>query len=194
MNNPKTKRGERTKNKLLNSAEKVFGEKGYYEASVSDITRRARVSTGTFYIYYDSKLEIFRDLIRNLNHELRKTIKISTQNLEKRRDVEDRGFREFFAFLKKHKRMYWIVRQAEHVDRDLFSWYYNKIAEGYTEGLKKAMEDNEFKKYDPELISYVLMGIADFVGMRYVLWEESLDEEKIKQLMDFIFEGIQKKK
>ncbi|MGB9762762.1 MAG: TetR/AcrR family transcriptional regulator [Thermoplasmata archaeon] len=193
MNNPKTKRGEKTKRKLLNSAEKVFGEKGYFEASVSEITRRARVSTGTFYIYYDSKLEIFRDLIINLNHELRKTIKIATNNLEKRMDVENKGFRAFFEFLKRHKNLYWIVRQSEHVDRKLFSWYYSKIAEGYIEGLEQAMKKSEFNKYDPELISYALMGIADFVGMRYVLWEDSLDEKKIKQLMDFIFNGLLKK-
>jgi len=194
MNNPKTKRGEKTKKKLLNSAEKVFGEKNYFEAPISEITRRARVSTGTFYIYYDSKLEIFRDLVKNLNHELRKTIKIATLNLEKREDIENKGFRVFFEFLKNHKNLYWIVRQAEHVDPKLFSWYYKKISEGYTKGLKKAMQLNEFKKYDPELISYALMGIADFVGMRYVLWEESLDEEKIKQLMEFIFNGLINKK
>ena len=45
---PATARGEATRRKLLDSAEKEFGEKGYHAASVSSITTRADVGQGTF--------------------------------------------------------------------------------------------------------------------------------------------------
>ncbi|MGH3723979.1 MAG: TetR/AcrR family transcriptional regulator [Mycobacterium sp.] len=32
-----------------------FGEKGYHKASITDITRRAGVGRGTFYLYFDTK-------------------------------------------------------------------------------------------------------------------------------------------
>ncbi|MEM3334015.1 MAG: TetR/AcrR family transcriptional regulator [Thermoplasmata archaeon] len=190
MRVPKTNRGIKTKNKLLKAAERVFGEKGYFDSSISEITRKAKVSTGTFYIYYNSKIEIFKDLIVNLNHELRKVISISVSDLTKRKDIEEMGFKKFFEFLKRHKKLYRIVRQAEYIDPALFSWYYKKIAEGYSKGLDKAMENKEFKKGNSELLSFALMGIADFVGMRYVLWEDEINDDIIRELMDFIFNGI----
>ncbi len=190
MRVPKTNRGIKTKNKLLKAAEKVFGEKGYFNSSISEITRKAEVSTGTFYIYYNSKTDIFKDLIVNLNHELREVISIAVKDLTKRKDVEEMGFKKFFEFLNHHKKLYRIVRQAEYIDPNLFSWYYKKIAEGYSKGLDKAMENKEFKKSNSELLSFALMGIADFVGMRYVLWDDKINDDKIRELMDFIFYGI----
>lgn len=34
------------------------------------------------------------------------------------------------------------------------------------------------------------MGIADFAGMRYEVWEDSLDEKRLKNLMDFVLNGL----
>ncbi len=190
MKLPKTERGEKTRQRLLRAAETVFGEYGFFDASIGEITTRAGIGSGTFYIYYDSKVEIFKDVIMNLNHELRKSISITTTELKKREDVERVGFREFFDFVKRHKKFYRIIRQAEYVDPELFKWYYRKIAEGYSRGLKKSMHSGEFSRNDSELISYALMGIADFVGMRYVMWGEEVDDKMFEELMKFIFHGL----
>ena len=48
---------EKQKN-LLNASAEVFAEKGYYQASIQNITQKAGVSTGTFYIYYKNKEEV----------------------------------------------------------------------------------------------------------------------------------------
>ena len=47
---------------ILKAAAETFAEKGYYEASIQNITERAGVSTGTFYIYYKNKEEILLSL------------------------------------------------------------------------------------------------------------------------------------
>ena len=44
MNQPRTKRGEQTKGRLLAAAEAVFAEQGYQAASISRITERAAVA------------------------------------------------------------------------------------------------------------------------------------------------------
>jgi AcrR family transcriptional regulator len=190
MKIPKTKKGLKTKMKLLAAAEKVFGEKGYSDSSVSQITRKARVAMGTFYIYYDSKSEIFVDLVKKLNHDLRKAISISVTGLSTRKEIEITGFKSFFEFLKKHKSLYRIVRQAEFVDPELFQWYYNEISKGYAEGLSVAMDRGEVRRMDPELLSFELMGVADFIGMKYILWDDKLNDEMIDQVMDFILHGL----
>ena len=50
---------EKQKN-ILNASAEVFAEKGYYQASIQNITQKAGVSTGTFYIYYKNKEEKLR--------------------------------------------------------------------------------------------------------------------------------------
>lgn len=48
---------------VLEVARRVFGEKGYHSASVSDIIKRAGIARGTFYLYFDSKRAIFEELL-----------------------------------------------------------------------------------------------------------------------------------
>lgn len=48
---------------ILQTASEVFSRKGYRLASVSDIVEEAAIGRGTFYLYFDSKKDIFRELI-----------------------------------------------------------------------------------------------------------------------------------
>lgn len=48
---------------ILEKAAEVFSKKGYRMASVSDIVEEAGIGRGTFYVYFDSKKEIFLELI-----------------------------------------------------------------------------------------------------------------------------------
>ena len=59
---PLTRRGERTRAKLLRAAKEIFEEQGFFEARITDIAVRAEVAHGTFYTYFTSKEEIFREL------------------------------------------------------------------------------------------------------------------------------------
>jgi hypothetical protein len=46
---PKTARGEKTLAKLLAAAKSEFGDRGFHQTSISDITQAAGVALGTFY-------------------------------------------------------------------------------------------------------------------------------------------------
>lgn len=187
----KTERGERTRLKLIRAAEKVFGDVGFYEARISEITREAGVAAGTFYLYFPSKDELMRGLIQAINRDLRRTLSEGTRHLSRRADAEQRGFEIFFYdFLPRHRKLYRIIKQAEFADPPLFEWYYRRIAEGYARRLKAAMDRGEFRRWDPELAACALMGIADFVSMRYVYWGRGLSKEKLRELMDFILAGL----
>ena len=71
---PKTARGKKTRDKLLQAAEIEFGDKGFHAAAISGITHRAGVALGTFYTYYESKEEIFHDLVSYMSHRTRRWI------------------------------------------------------------------------------------------------------------------------
>ena len=46
---------EKGREKIVGAALKLFAEKGYYSTSMDDVVRRARVSKGSAYHYFDSK-------------------------------------------------------------------------------------------------------------------------------------------
>lgn len=59
---PRTRKGEETRAKLLAAAKLVFEKDGFLNARISDIAKRAKVSYGAFYHYFDSKEQIFREV------------------------------------------------------------------------------------------------------------------------------------
>ena len=191
VTHPKGARGRRTRQQLLDAAEAAFGRRGYFETSITDITRRAGVAQGTFYVYFPSKRAIFTELVRERSRDLRRTIQEAVRGAADRREVERLGFQAFFRFIHRHRSMYRIVRQAEFVDPALFRWYYRRFAQGYVRGLKEAMGDGQIRSLRPEVLAYCLMGIGDFLGMRWVLWEKNGPRPAvIETMMDFILRGI----
>lgn len=167
---PVTARGQRTRRALVEAAELVFGERGYEGASISDITRAAGVALGTFYVYFPDKKALFVEVVENLGERLRHALRRAIGGAPSRVEVERRGLEAFFAFAREHRLLYRVVRQAEFVDEAVFRRYYARIAEPYAEGLAAAMRAGEVRDGDPEALAFCLMGMADFLGMRYVLW------------------------
>lgn len=59
---PRSRKGTLTRARLIDAAKAVFEETGFLEARISDIAERAGLSHGSFYHYFDSKEQIFREV------------------------------------------------------------------------------------------------------------------------------------
>ncbi len=190
-----TLRGERTRQELLDASELVFGERGFEHASISEITRRAGVALGTFYVYFPHKEAVFTELVDQLGERLRQTLSTAIKGTRTRLEMERAGFRAFFEFAGKHRNLYRIVRQAEFVDEAVYHRYYRRLAEAYAKGLSRAMAAKEIGRFDPEVIAYALMGIADFIGMRFVVWDSPAELERITdEVLHFVTFGLRSEK
>lgn len=190
---PATARGQRTRQKILDAAEAVFGRLGYERASIVEITRSAGVAQGTFYVYFRSKKAVFVELVWELNRKLRASLRQATNALvdPDRMQLERTGAITYLRFVQEHRNLYRIVRQAEFVDEALYREYYHQLSTGYRRGLQEAMERGEIRRLDPEGLVYMLMGILDFVGMRWVLWEGTLpSDEVLDDMLTFIRDGM----
>jgi AcrR family transcriptional regulator len=60
----------RTRFRLLEAAKEIFEENGFLEARISDIAERAGLSHGSFYHYFESKEEIFREVAKDQEEKL----------------------------------------------------------------------------------------------------------------------------
>jgi len=54
----------RTRARLVDAAKKVFERDGFLEARIVDIAETAQIAPGSFYHYFDSKQQIFREVAR----------------------------------------------------------------------------------------------------------------------------------
>jgi AcrR family transcriptional regulator len=59
---PRSRKGVETRARLLDAAKREFEEAGFLEARISDIAERAGLSHGSFYHYFESKEQIFREV------------------------------------------------------------------------------------------------------------------------------------
>ncbi|WP_099362394.1 TetR/AcrR family transcriptional regulator [Fredinandcohnia onubensis] len=188
-----TPKGLETREKLLRAAEEVFGQKGYYETSIVNISQEANVAQGTFYNYFPSKKDIFDELIRQYSRELRLAIKEEMSKSKNFEDAQRKGFKAFFNWVKSRRNLYSIVQQAVVVDKELYRWYYDKLANGFLKSLAVGIEVGEFKEIDQETVAYCLMSIGQFLGMRWVYWEQQdVPEEAFEAAMTLIFDGLKK--
>ena len=167
---PLSKRGERTRRRLLEAAEAVFADLGYHDASIVKITEAAGVGQGTFYLYFASKKDVFDELVVDLNHRVRQAMTEAASQGTTRAEMERLGFAGYFRFVAEHPALYRIIRQAEFVSPEMLHLHYERLTSGYVAGLRQAMEAGEIADGDPELLAWALMGIGELVGMRWILW------------------------
>jgi len=70
------KEKENKKNTILRAARKLFFDRGFKSVTVDSIAAKAGVSKGSIYLYFDSKEEIYAQVLITDNIELNKNIKI----------------------------------------------------------------------------------------------------------------------
>jgi AcrR family transcriptional regulator len=163
-------RGVETRQRLLDASEAVFGALGYHDASIVKVTEAAGVGQGTFYLYFASKKDVFDELVRDLNRRVRHAMKEASSQGETRLESELLGFGAYFRFTGEHPALYRIIRQAEFVSPEMLHYHYDKLAEGYVEGLREAMARGELGDIDPEVSAWALMAAGELLGMRFILW------------------------
>ena len=185
-------KGERTRRRLLEAAEQVFAELTYHEASIVKITEAAGVAQGTFYLYFESKQQLFDELVLDLNRRVRRAMSEGASQGTTRAERERGGFRGYFRFTAEHPGLYRIIRQAEIVAPHILHEHYQRIAAGYVTGLQDAMDAGEVVRADPEVLAWILMGIGEIVGMRWILWGEDgeVPDAVLDDMHAFVARGL----
>ena len=60
-------RAQRTKKKIFQSASKLIDKYGYNQVTIADISKKAGVSVGAFYHYYNSKTDIIVEFFKQID-------------------------------------------------------------------------------------------------------------------------------
>jgi AcrR family transcriptional regulator len=188
---PRTERGRKTLRKLLDAAAIEFGERGFHEASITAITRRAGTALGSFYTYFDSKDEIFRALVDDLSGKVREAARSARQPDLPALEVERAALTAFLAFAREHKEIYRIIDECEFVDPDSFRLHYQTTANRIRERLAEGERRGELREGLGEAHAWAIMGMNVFLGLRYAVWSDETAPDEVAECANSILrEGI----
>lgn len=186
---PKTARGQVTMNRIIKAAEQLFGKQGYHNTSINEIATKADVAPGTIYIYFDDKYSLYCYLLKQYGHTIRKEIAKKTQDSGSRFEIERQGLLSFLQLVHKRPYMYNIIWESLYINPALFADYYESFAQRYKAQLDLAK--GEIIEMDNTVLAYVLMGIANFIGLKYVFFDKNADLEKaVDEVMKVYTQGI----
>ncbi|HSK68857.1 MAG TPA: TetR/AcrR family transcriptional regulator [Candidatus Limnocylindria bacterium] len=189
VNLPKTERGQKTMERIIRAAEKEFGKKGYHNTAIGDIAARAKVAPGTIYIYFDDKYTLYCHLLGQYGHHIRKTIADATKGCATRLEAERAGLLSFLQQARKNPHMYQIIWESLYINPRLFAAYYESFAARYKAQLDAA--GAEVTPMDNTALAYMLMGIANFLGLKYVFFDKGADLEVVAdEAVKFLRHGL----
>lgn len=187
---PKTELGRIKMEKLLASSEELFAKGGFYSTSISDICKHAGTAVGTFYIYFDTKTDVYKYLMETHKKEIKDRLAESIKNCKSRYDKEREGIKCFIKYAVTAPNVYNIIWGSLSIDRQMFVDYYVSFAESYSRALNT---DGDVLLTDTESIAYMLMGISNFLGLKAMftgMSDEAIDGMVEKTVMPALTNGI----
>ncbi len=181
---PKTKIGEKTVLRIIRTGRRLFAKNGYQATSINDIIAKAKVAAGTYYIYFDNKLSLYLYLLHEYRLGIRKASADAIRGLATRREIEREGLKAFITYVRKDPLAYRVIWESLFIDSKIFQEYYQSFAEAYMFHLREYVDKEELRDdLDLETLAYVLMGIANFVGLQ-ILFREEVSEADIDKVVD----------
>jgi len=187
---PKRKDGQKTFDQIIDTAKKLFSKKGYQATSINEIIDKAGIATGTFYLYFDDKFALYSYLLAQYRKSIRKAISEGIHDVHTRYEKERLGLRAFLKFAWQDPLAYRIIWESMFADQKLFREYYETFSRDYIRQLQHAVDDGEVRNdIDLKTLSYVLMGISNFVGLQ-VLFRDTFTEIDLDEITDQVMKVL----
>ena len=181
-------------NRILNTAYKLFTEKGIKDTSVQDIVDNANVAKGTFYLYFKNKYELQDILIAKKSH------KLFTEALESLRKTYITNFSDQIIYI-----INYVIDQLtkmpillKFISKNLSWGVYNKTInklyernEEEQDGLYnlflKGVNENNLKLKNPEVTLFMIIELTSSACFNSILYNEPLPIEEFKP---YLYETI----
>jgi AcrR family transcriptional regulator len=185
---------DKRKYEIIDAAIKIFSDKGFYKTKVKDITDYLEISTGTFYIYFKNKEELFIEAIEGIVESILGTAREAIKNED---DFVMRLVLRGRVFFEKYSKYAEIMNQLRaEMTRDS-EFFQNRVKQIYHEltkpiikELQDAMDSGLIRKTDPDLLAYGLTGLIETMSFRMTV-DNNYTFDKIQLfLVDLLTKGL----
>jgi AcrR family transcriptional regulator len=191
---PKQKRSIKLKQKIIETALKIFSEKGYYHTSSTDISAAAGVSIGSFYSYFKDKKQLFIEVIKYFGKQIDSVI--NYKNLLPKSDEKEIMRKLLNNILLAHKinpkfqKEYHAMQILDPDINKIRKKKENEIIDSYYEGLLHWK--NQINVKNLEATSFILFStiesvIHDIVNNKTRIKEDIILEELEDMILRYLF-------
>lgn len=171
---------------ILSAAAGVFAEKGYRAASINDVVEQAGVARGTFYHYFESKQDVFLEVIESYFSQFAAVLQQGhdrlVQALREQGDPVD-AWREYalavFRFHSENPELTAVVYREAMGSDEHFSSRVQKLSrtavKELAQELKMVADLGLMVPVDTELASTMISGAVINVIIEYILGKKHAD-------------------
>lgn len=157
-----TARGLERRRQLIDVASRCFADRGYHPTSVTEIVNELGVGKGVFYWYFDSKEELFLEILRGAQNDLRRRQQAAIADLDDPLDQVAAGVRAAMEWADQNRRMVSLVQFA--ATEELFAPAIRvgqaiavDDARSYIEA---ALETRGDATVEPDLMIHAMLGVT----------------------------------
>ena len=171
---------------LLEAATRAFGEKGYHGTQVSDIIAAAGVARGTFYLYFESKREIFEAIVSDIIAKVHQVVHpINKEDISKVPE-EILGNIERATSLLLNNPIFIKIFFSDAVGLDAefderLRHFYGEILQAIRGGLTNGQRMGIIREGDTEVLALCLMGSLKEILYQYFLGTHRPPLQKITE-------------
>jgi len=180
--------GEDKKQNMIEAALKLFEEQGYHQTKVSDIVREAGVAQGTFYLYFQNKEDMFREIAAACLDEI-------AEALKQRPDQSCMDDEFFYQMILRTLTVYYNNRSilaimyrngvASDEMKDISRAFYHEIMLITKEQLKEWGGLPGFTEEQLEVAAYAKIGMVEIVAYQWFIVKKA-GPEHIRELAKVI--------
>ena len=176
-------RSEETRARIIESAVKLFSNRGYNAASVDDICTEAGISKGAFYHHFESKQALFLGLLDGWLETIDNAIEASKDKTAPETFMQmTEAFPYLFETAGEGLPMFlefWL-----QASRDKRVWEasiapYRRYHKYFTSLIKKGVEEGSFVEVSPELASRMIVSTAMGLLLQSLLDPKGAKWEKV---------------
>ncbi|MGH9137998.1 MAG: TetR/AcrR family transcriptional regulator [Acidimicrobiales bacterium] len=165
-----TPRGKERRRQLMAYAAERFAEQGYHPTSVSDIVGGLGVGKGVFYWYFDSKEELFLEILREAQTDLRRAQRDAiTGEPDPVRRLE-LAVRAAFRWWSQHPEIVNLTQFAATEARfapALRRAQETALGDAVTH-IKEGIAEGRIRDLDPEILAHAMLGLVGHLGREFV--------------------------
>ena len=183
---PKSAKAQRTRQKILEAARAVFAERGFAKATAEEISTRAGVGYGTFYLYFTDKRQALHTILAEVDDKLYQLGQ--TDGSEKSRlglgalaPIKD-IISGFFDSFKAYSDVLKICHELSATDPD-FKNQHDKVRARLVNRIKehilKGLELGNTRNVDPEIASVAIAGMIETIANEWFFNNREWDREKV---------------
>ncbi len=184
---------------IVNAGIRIFSRKGFSRCSVEDILQEAHVARATFYSYFDSKKELFVELVdgilNNMYEIVAKELSDIPTNLDELKEKASNTIKELYKFYSEN----WefsaiyikeVMGMNPEIDYRIVEWQ-QRITELVKTLLNKGVEKGIFRRMDVDIVATVVAGIPQHVGLQLFMLSQDLDIPRIAEAVtDYLIYGL----